>query len=107
MILPARDRIVDYSAGMENLTENFTDEDTTLVQDIFIDNDSSSDDYRRDLEHIKNQGIEGEVLGPDKFQVLLSSLCSDPGWYYQAHLFSAPLPGSAQCKVDLLREISF
>ena len=106
MILPARDRIVDYSAGMENLTENFTEEDTTLDQDIFIDNDSSSDNYRRDLEHIKNQGIEGEVLGPDKCRVLLWSLCSDPGRYYQAHLFSTPLPWSAKCKVYLLREIS-
>ena len=59
MILPAKERIVNYSAGMENLGGNFTDEDTSLDEDIFIASDSSSDNYRRELEHIKNQGIEG------------------------------------------------
>ena len=62
-ILPARERMVNYPAGMENMTENFTDADTNLDQDIFIDNERSSDNYySRELENIKNQGVEGRRL---------------------------------------------
>jgi len=57
----ARERIVNYSAGMENMTENVSDEDEYLDQDIFVD--SSDNNYSRELEDIKNQGIEVIVAG--------------------------------------------
>ena len=47
---------------MENQTENLTDADTHLDQDIFIDNERSSDNhYSKELENIKNKGIEGKL----------------------------------------------
>ena len=63
IILPARERIVNYSAGMENMTENVADaeEDINLDQDIFVESSGSEDNYLGELENIKNQGIEGRL----------------------------------------------
>ena len=63
IILPARERIVNYSAGMENITENVADaeEDINLDQDIFVESSGSEDNYLGELENIKNQGIEGRL----------------------------------------------
>ena len=102
IILPASERIVNYSAGMENMTENVSDDDEYLDQDIFVD--SSDNNYSRELEDIKNQGIEGrlEVRSALNAQFLLKSLCSHRGWDYQVNVFSAALPRSQKCKVDLI-----
>ena len=102
IILPARERIVNYSAGMENMTENVSDEDEYLDQDIFVD--SSDNNFSRELEDIKNQGIEGrlEVRSALNAQFLLKSLCSHRGRDYQVNVFSAALPRSQKCKVDLI-----
>jgi len=49
---------------VENITQNFTDADTNLEQDIFIEPERRSDNnYSKELENIKNQGIEVIVAG--------------------------------------------
>ena len=47
---------------MENMTENVADddEDINLDEDIFVD--SSDNNYIRELENIKNKGIEGRLV---------------------------------------------
>ena len=91
---------------MENMTENVADddEDINLDQDIFVD--SSDNNYIRELENIKNKGIEGRLVEywTLNAQFLLKPLCSDRGRDYQVNVFFAALPWSQKCKIELMKE---